>query len=242
MLSSKCHNFFLFGPCWVWKSMLAKSFYFVCFQFFLELSVSHQFYLLFQKKLNFVYLKSHILVGNRDLLLFWEKKFFQKKTTKTGEWKNLTGTKNKRRRKTTNTLKCPTNKKVEETRLQKFLFLDFGSWRKKKGTSKGPQGFSNNTQIYFEDSFSPKTLNHSTKTSFTIHTHFVKFNFVASQNGNCQLLFFLVTNKLFSQWLCYFQQTFFFLFVGSFDFFFTSWKGKLLFLFEALDGCLRRSF
>jgi hypothetical protein len=64
---------------------LAKSFYFVCFQFFGGLSVSPQFYPLFQKKLNFVYLKSHILVGNRDLLLFWEKKFFQKKSTKTGE-------------------------------------------------------------------------------------------------------------------------------------------------------------
>ena len=82
-----CHNFFQCGLCWVWKSMLDKSFHFVCFpKTFWSLSVSHHFSSFSQKYTPF-YLKSHILVGNRDLLLFWEKKFFQKNRLKRGNEK-----------------------------------------------------------------------------------------------------------------------------------------------------------
>ena len=57
-------TFFLLGPCWVLKSMLDKSFHFVCFpKHFRSLSVSHPFTPFFQR----------ILVGNRQTKKFSKK-------------------------------------------------------------------------------------------------------------------------------------------------------------------------
>ena len=54
-LSSKCHNFFLFGLCWVWKSMLDKSIHFVCFPKKIEFVCFPPFFtLLFQKIASFL--------------------------------------------------------------------------------------------------------------------------------------------------------------------------------------------
>ena len=54
-------TFFLLGPCWVWKSMLDKSFHFVCFpKHFWSLSVSHPFYPLFSKNVVIFWLKFFI--------------------------------------------------------------------------------------------------------------------------------------------------------------------------------------
>ena len=60
-------TFFLFGLCWVWKSMLDKSIHFVCFpKKNLSLSVSHHFYSSFFKKLSPFCQKLRILAGNRQ--------------------------------------------------------------------------------------------------------------------------------------------------------------------------------
>ena len=49
-LTSKCHNFFSYGFCWVWKSMSDKSFHFVCFpKNIWNLSVFNLFTYFFQK-------------------------------------------------------------------------------------------------------------------------------------------------------------------------------------------------
>ena len=60
-------TFFLFGLCWVWKSMLDKSIHIVCFsKKKLSLSVSHHFLLSFFKKLSPFCQKMRILAGNRQ--------------------------------------------------------------------------------------------------------------------------------------------------------------------------------
>ena len=67
-------TFFLFGLCWVWKSMLDKSIHFVCFpKKNLSLSVSHHFHPLFSKNWVF-FAKNYVYWWETDKL----QKFFFK--------------------------------------------------------------------------------------------------------------------------------------------------------------------